>query len=304
MSLFNQHVAMAVLGLENESRYPGKIAFDAVAMEWGYEEMGYKYKATMYYSDDETDKFLSEKIAKPNGKKSASQYLYSLVTRERENAESTELNKQDFNVVRIYPEYTNARRHEFSGLISFSALSTSSLGSKTAQKRFDHKFLMEEIDNKIHNDTSSRFSNHNNAFSHHGAFQVVIKTYVTCYYNNSSSEIGHCKGNFLANCTIIHVTRSEWERWGGKYDFENIQYIKFRDLSKHSVRKNMGLCQLAEIAPLDTAGAFFIPVRTTAKAFPSDKYSAPLIIGVDITFNKDRVRLKPMNDTQRKRHFG
>ena len=41
--------------------------------------MGYKYKATMYYSDDETDKFLRDKAAKPNGKKSASHYLYSLV---------------------------------------------------------------------------------------------------------------------------------------------------------------------------------------------------------------------------------
>ncbi|CNK14408.1 hypothetical protein [Yersinia intermedia] len=266
--------------------------------------MGYKYKATMYYSDDETDRFLREKAAKPNGKKSASHYLYSLVTRERENAASVELNQEEVGVVRIYPEYTRLRRIEVSGLISFTALPAFSLESKATQKRLDHKDLMKEIDGKIHLDITSKFNNHNNDFNHNGSFLVVIKTDVTCYYNRTVSGAGYCEGNFLANCTILHITRSEWERWGGKYDFERIKYIKFRDLSNPRARKSMGLCQLAEIAPLDTAGAFFIPVRTTAKAFPSDKFLAPLIIGVDITFNKDRVRLKPMNDTQKKRHFG
>lgn len=262
--------------------------------------MGYKYKATMYYSDDETDKFLRDKAAKPNGKKSASHYLYSLVTRERESAASVELNQEEVGVVRIYPEYTSSRRIEVSGLISFIALPAFSLESKATQKRLDHKGLMKEIDEKIYQHISSNFNNP----SYDESFLVVIKTYVTCYYNSNVSETGNCEGNFLANCTLIHVTRSEWARWGGKYDFENIQYIKFRDLSKSRVRKNMGLCQLAEIVPLETVGAFFIPVRTTAKAFPSDKFPFPLLKGVDITFNKDRVRLKPMNDTQKKRHFG
>lgn len=266
--------------------------------------MGYKYKATMYYSDDETDRFLKEKAAKPNGKKSASHYLYSLVTRERENAASVELNQEEVDVVRIYPEYTSVTRIEVSGLISFTALPAFSLESKATQKRLDHKDLMKEIDGKIHLDITSKFNIHKNDFNHDGSFLVVIKTDVTCYYNRTVSEAGYCEGNFLANCTIIHVTRSEWARWGGKYDFENIKYIKFRDLSKSRVRKNMGLCQLAEMVPLDTVGAFFIPVRTTAKAFPSDKFPVPLLKGVDITFNKDRVRLKPMSDTQKKRHFG
>lgn len=260
--------------------------------------MGYKYKATMYYSDDETDKFLRDKAAKPNGKKSASHYLYSLVTRERENAASVELNQEEVGVVRIYPEYTSSRRIEVSGLVSFKGLPAFSLESKATQKRLDHKSLMQEIDGKIHLDIASKLNNHNNDET----LLVVIKTYVTCCYNITVSEAANCEGNFLANCTLIYVTRSEWARWGGKYDFENIQYIKFRDLSKSRVRKNMGLCQLAEIAPLDTVGAFFIPVRTTAKAFPSDKFPIPLLKGVDITFNKDRVRLKPMNDTQKKRY--
>lgn len=266
--------------------------------------MGYKYKATMYYSDDETDRFLREKAAKPNGKKSASHYLYSLVTRERENAASVELNQEEVDVVRIYPEYTRVTRIGVSGLISFTALPAFSLESKAAQKRLDHKDLMKEIDGKIHLDITSKFNNHKNDFNHDGSFLVVIKTDVTCFYNRTVSEAGYCEGNFLANCTIIHVTRSEWARWGGKYDFENIKYIKFRDLSKSRVRKNMGLCQLAEIAPRVTAGAFFIPVRTTAKAFPSDKFPVILLKGGDINFNEDRVRLKPMNDTQKKRHFG
>lgn len=51
--------------------------------------MGYKYKATMYYSDDETEAFLREKALKTNGKKSASHYLYSLISREREVADTT-----------------------------------------------------------------------------------------------------------------------------------------------------------------------------------------------------------------------
>ncbi len=266
--------------------------------------MGYKYKATMYYSDDETNEFLKEKAAKPNGKKSASHYLYSLVTRERENAASIELNQEEVDVVRIYPEYTRSRRIEVSGLISFTALPAFSLESKSTQKRLDHKNLMKEIDDKVHQHLSSKENNPSNYFNHDGSFLVVIKTDVTCYYNSTISEVGYCEGNFLANCSIVHVTQSEWVRFGGKYDFENIQYIKFRDLSRLKVRKGMGFCQLAEINPLDTVGAFFIPVRTTSKDFPLDKFSTPLLKGVDINFNKDRVRLKPMNDTQKKKHFG
>lgn len=48
-------------------------------------------KLTMYYRDETTRLFLEEKSQQFEGKKSGSRYLYSLVERERKNADTLTL---------------------------------------------------------------------------------------------------------------------------------------------------------------------------------------------------------------------
>lgn len=265
--------------------------------------MGYKYKATMYYSDEDTEQFLREKAAKLNGKKSASQYLYSLVTRERENAVSGESEHNDSGVVQMYPPYTYIHWREISGPLSFPCMPL--LPTKEAsQKRFRHKDLMEAIDRKIEKDVANVFLKLRPNIYKKGGFLVIIKSEVTCHYSDEITNNSRCRGFFSVNYGTIHVNESEWKRCGGRYDFENIKYIKFRDLFNPNKNKHARLCQVAEKDPLDTSGAFFIPVRKIAKVFPSDRFPVPLIKGVDISFNQNRVKLKTMSISQKERHFG
>lgn len=265
--------------------------------------MGYKYKATMYYSDDETDKFLGEKATKPNGRKNASQYLYSLVTRERENASSAESEPDNSGVVKMYPEYTGIQWRDLSEQVSFPSLSVVGK-NEVSQKRFRHKDLMEAIDREIEKDINTIRRESLPSFYQKGGFLVIIKSEVECYYSDDETINGRCLGLFSVKYGTIHVNESEWKKWGGRYDFENIRYIKYRDLSNLHKNKFSGICQVAEINPLDKTGAFFIPVRKIARAFPSNRFPASLIKGVDLSFNVARVKLKVMNASQKKRHFG
>ncbi|HBB6758429.1 TPA: hypothetical protein JD366_002289 [Citrobacter amalonaticus] len=265
--------------------------------------MGYKHKATMYYSDDETHAFLQDKAAKPNGKKSASQYLYSLVTRERENAVSAESQQDVPCMVRMYPQYTRIQWRQFSGPVSFPAV-TGVGKNKTAQTRLGRKDLMEAIDREINKDSHVIFLKKRYDFLENGGFLVIIKSEVTCYYSDEITMDGQCRGFFNINYGVIYVSESEWKLHGGKYDFENIIHMNFRDLSNPQKNKHSGLCQIAETHPRDTSGAFFIPVRKIAKTFPSDRNPYTLITGVDISFRQDRVKLKAMNETQKKINFG
>ncbi|HCR3451169.1 TPA: hypothetical protein ON570_004853 [Citrobacter werkmanii] len=265
--------------------------------------MGYKYKATMYYSDDETEAFLREKALKTNGKKSASHYLYSLVSREREVADTTRSKMDTSAGVHIYPEYTAVHRYDVSGDISFPCLMVTGKDEKS-RIRFVHKDIMKAIDQEIDFDINKASLKNPHQTYNNDDLLIVIKTDIHCSYSDNITTEHHCQGTFIASCIIIRVTRFEWEKWEGKYDFENIRYIKYRDLSNPKVNKHTGLCQVAEYAPQDKAGAFFIPVRKTAKAFPSDRLPPILIKGIDINANKDRLRLKAMNASQKKRYFG
>ncbi|MGQ5761986.1 hypothetical protein ACUNI9_03360 [Serratia sp. IR-2025] len=272
--------------------------------------MGYKYKATMYYSDEDTEHFLAEKSTKPNGKKSASHYLYALVRRERERSGNADITKGESEVIKLYPEFMDGKRIDISGGVVFSSLMTARLGGpKKAEQRLKTKMLMEEIDKVIIAQCiSGSFLQPKivgNEIDNNG-FTIILKTEVTCYYHEEEDLGDYCQGLFTAKCLILHITKSAWDRRDGKYDFENIKYFKYEDLAKVDKKMQRGLCKIAELSPKDKIGAFFIPVRTTSKAFPSDSVliNSPSIRGVDISFNKDRVKLKAMNATQRKRYFG
>ncbi|ROP56180.1 hypothetical protein EDF81_3730 [Enterobacter sp. BIGb0383] len=272
--------------------------------------MGYKYKATMYYSDEGMERFLAEKSIKPNGKKSASQYLYALVSRERESTGNADIAKGESGVIKLYPQFIGGKQIDINGRVAFSSLATASLGrQKKAEQRLKTKMLMEEIDKAIVEQVMSEGFLQPKVLDKaldNNDFSIILKTEVTCHYHEEAYLDDYCQGIFTARCLILHITQLEWERLDGKYDFENIKYFKYEDLAKVEKHTQRGLCKIAELSPKDNAGAFFIPVRATSRAFPSG--SVPMnslsIRGVDISFNKNRVKLKAMNATQRKRYFG
>ncbi|WP_158686381.1 hypothetical protein, partial [Cronobacter sakazakii] len=96
----------------------------------------------------------------------------------------------------------------------------------------------------------------------------------------------------------------EWDKYGGVLDFENVRYIKYEAVAKAERRIPRGLCKIAESLRTDTTGAFFIPMLTLQKNFPGEKLAGSVIIkGIDISFGKERLKFKTMNESQKKRHM-
>ncbi|EHF4933903.1 hypothetical protein CF635_000415 [Enterobacter hormaechei] len=267
--------------------------------------MAYKYKATMYYSDEGTEAFLRDKAVKSNGKKSASHYLYSLVTKERENLMANNDIKNKPVPVQLFPEYVNSKEFSVSGAVEFFGLSEVFHPHKGESSliRKNHKALMETIDDKILEHVANHFSNHGHEVNDK-SFRIVLKTYVACYYCNISTIPGLYSGTFTATCRMITVSRNEWDKYGGVLDFENVRYIKYEAVAKAERRIPRGLCKIAESLRTDTTGAFFIPVLTLQKNFPGEKLAESVIIkGIDISFGKERLKFKTMNESQKKRHL-
>lgn len=264
--------------------------------------MGYKFKATMYYSDSETEQFLREVEAKSNGRVSISKHLYSLVEKERNEKTLVDESYEDPCIVRMYPQYKKIQWCDIGGNISFSSLSSLKV-SEASQKKTKHKDLMQEIDIKIGESINNMSLVKEFKSCDVEGFLIVIKSKLTCFYSDEITTGGYTQGNFSTTIGLIRVNRKEWERWGSRYDFKNIKYIKFRDVSDPERNKLKGLCQIAEQRGKDTAGAFFIPVRKTARDFPSEKIPQPVIMGVDINFSQDRVKFKKMNKSQKERYF-
>lgn len=267
--------------------------------------MAYKYKATMYYSDEETEAFLRDKAVKSNGKKSASHYLYSLVTKERENLMANNDIKGKPVPVQLFPEYVNSKEFSVNGSVEFFGLSDVYHPNKGENSliRKNHKTLMETIDDKIIEHVANHFSNHGHEVNDK-SFRIVLKTYVVCYYCNVSIVPGLYTGTFTATCRLITVSRNEWDKCGGMLDFENLRYIKYEAIAKPEPRIPRGLCKVAESSRTDTTGAFFIPVLTLPKKFPEKTLPESVIMkGVDISFSKERLKFKAMNESQKKRHL-
>lgn len=283
-----------------EQQLSGGFTFDAMVMT-GDGTMVYKYKATMYYSDEETHQFLREKAAKPNGKKSASHYLYSLVTEERKNG-TTHEKIDNFIPIHLYPEFTTSRELRVNGQVTFIGLS----GAFQPQIKnhtllsLNHKSLMEQIDAKIQSEVTQRFIIRHDVL-YKDAFIIAVKTYVECHYCNSSETENLYEGTFIATCRIIIVSKVQWNKCDGKLDFENLRYFKYEEIAKAQKRIPKHLCKMAEISPRDKIGGFFIPVLLLPKKFPESNAPECIIVkGVDLSFNKDRLRFKAMNESQRK----
>lgn len=266
--------------------------------------MGYKYKATMYYSDDETNEFLKEKAAKPNGKKSASHYLYSLVTEERKSS-TTHEKKDNFVPIHLYPEFTRSKEINVNGQVTFMGLPSAfqPKGKKSTLQRLEHKSLMGQIDAKIHSEVTQGYINRYDGLEK-DAFIIAVKTYVECYYCNSSATENLYEGTFTATCRIIIVSKVQWDKYDGKLDFENLRYFKYEDIAKVKQGIPKRLCKMAELSPPDKAGGFFIPIMPLPKEFPECNVPEYIIVkGVDLSLNKDRLRFKAMNESQREKYM-
>ncbi|WP_371974547.1 hypothetical protein ACB496_04430 [Lelliottia nimipressuralis] len=269
--------------------------------------MAYKFKATMYYSDEETKAFLQSKAVKSSGKKSESHYLYSLVKNEREGLQQADNEgKSKPASVELYPEFITSREFTVSGQIEFAGLAHGyqQQEKESALMRLKHKSLMGVIDIKIEEGVLQQ-DGFKCEGQNEGHFLVVLKTNVACYYSTPYAEYGLYEGMFTATCRVIIVNRELWDRHDGKFNFEKLRYIKYEDIAKAGRGIPRGLCKVAEISTKDKTGAFFIPVSTLPVKFPEKTNRAPVLIkGVDVSFHKERLKLKAMNETQKKRHSG
>lgn len=267
--------------------------------------MAYKFKVTMYYSDEETKEFLLGKAVKANGKRSESLYLYSLVTNEREGQHQADNEgKSPPPSVQLFPEFTTSREFTVSGHITFSGLAHvfQQQEKESALMRLKHKSLMEAIDLKIHEDVIKKDS-FKREEQNEDYFLVVLKTYIACYYSCPSAQSGIYEGMFTATCRVIIVNRALWDNYNGKFNFEKIRYIKYEDIAKTGKGIPGGLCKVAEISAKDKTGAFFIPVSTLPVKFPEKTNPGLVLIkGVEVSFHKERLKLKAMNETQKQRY--
>ncbi|HDC4396318.1 TPA: hypothetical protein PIV56_004260 [Klebsiella quasipneumoniae subsp. similipneumoniae] len=267
--------------------------------------MAYKFKSTMYYSDEETKAFLLGKAVKTNGKRSESHYLYSLVTNEREGQHQADNEgKSQPASVQLFPEFTTSREFTVSGQITFWGLAhvVQPQEKESALMRLKHKSLMEAIELKIHEDVIKQDS-FKREEQNEGYFLVVLKTYIACYYSGPCAQSGIYEGMFTATCRVIIVNRTLWDKHDGRFNFEKIRYIKYEDIAKAGRGIPGGLCKVAEISAKDKTGAFFIPVSTLPMKFPEKTNPGRVLIkGVDVSFHKERLKLKAMNETQKKRH--
>ncbi|MGI8465634.1 hypothetical protein [Pectobacterium punjabense] len=263
--------------------------------------MSYKYKSTMYYSDEDTKIFLKERTRKPGGGKGTeSKFLYSLVTSEREKVNSEQSDNEINNgksrsLCKLDQPYRPRYEMITSNNIEFSSLAAMMKNDKkTIPKAF-----MKGIDDAIYLDYIKKIKSLN--LQQEEGFFIILKTYITCRYNDFNSSDVNCKGTFTARWVLILVDRALWDKFGGLYDFTKIKYLKYIDISNGRKGVPSGICKVHDSHEKDDKGAFFIPVRSTAKAFPSElKYRGKYFIqGVDAYSIKNRVDIKPMTEYQK-----
>ncbi|MFL1915842.1 hypothetical protein ACJW8B_10605 [Plesiomonas shigelloides] len=251
--------------------------------------MGYKYKATMYYSDEETAQFLSEHARKRNGKKSASHYLYSLVTKERENAIPMR-NKSNTPQSNIHPEYIPFTELPITGEITFTSLANKDAAKKTERKKQLSKWVMDEIDNEIKQKITNNIIGSKNTFLCKSVF-LVIKTQISIDYYFDNLDPEYCKGTFTATALVIRLSPNEYGEFSSHLDFENIDYYKYEDILKLNRTIPSDICKIAERHPTDPIGAFFITVMKAPKQFSANFESGKVII-VPFDIYKDGHRIK------------
>lgn len=279
--------------------------------------MGYKLKATMYYSDEETEQFLNEHAHKRNGKKSVSHYLYSLVTKEREKATPTRDEPNRFSI-QLYQDYIP----DIEPLIEFNFEFTSirnAIASEMAKnkrdknKKLPYKNIMKEIDKEIKEFIDKNFiSRQGSRFCNCSFLVIRAEISLSDFHIDELSE--YCKGICEVRCLIIILNQQEHNLFHKQFNSEKIKYHRYekiinfrRDMiqERHITLKDnitINLCKIAEMKSHDPTGAFFIPARTSPpKKQPQFKPGEITIVGIDFNTNnrnKYRLKTKLANETQ------
>ncbi|KAB7685369.1 hypothetical protein GBN23_00675 [Plesiomonas shigelloides] len=263
--------------------------------------MGYKYKATMYYSDEETEQFLNEHARKRNGKKSFSNYLYSLVKKEREKITPIR-HEENKRSIQLYQDYIPHFETDIKGSIEFTSIknATALKSARGEHKGLIHKDLMNEVDKKI-----EEFINNNFILRQDGRFCncsfIVIRAELSLSNFHTNELFDYCKGIFTARCLII-VLSQQHNSLHNRFDFENIRYYNYETMVSFKTNKDLALCKILERKSSDPTGAFFVPVITMPRQFQSQLKPGEIIIrGVDFSFNKYRSKIKQANKNQQKR---
>ncbi|MEI7088171.1 hypothetical protein WCU61_19080 [Pectobacterium versatile] len=265
-------------------------------------------KLTMYYHDESTRLFLEKEIRQFEGKKSGSQYLYSLVERERKNTEMNNDENKGINVshpVIIHSPFHQCTSHITNGWVLFSPLAKIQeinneiqSGKAISEKRRELKSLRNEIINKIIIDYENIISATYRNINKEDDFFIIVINYITCHYHDFDDENGNLRGEFHSEWTLINANRNLWIKYHGRYDFRKIKYLRYKDIFIH--RDGKAFSMINESSMRDNIGAYFIPVKKNALPFPlsGTKNRGPLIFGGDIDQIKVRVDIKKMNKTR------
>ncbi|WP_413453385.1 hypothetical protein [Erwinia persicina] len=266
-------------------------------------------KLTMYYRDETTRLFLEEKSQQFEGKKSGSRYLYSLVERERKNADTLTLdssNKAWNPLTSIYPVYLGGQEYETRGWVKFPSIERVSAyfrqsqmeGGKFSIKREDLKTLREGIISEIIEDYYKKTAEFSVAGKQDNEnFTVIVINHIRCHYHDFDRD-GMLYGEFLAEWKFIDVNQALWDKYEGGYDFSKIKYCKYRKIL--GFNEGRGFSMIHETSLRDSAGAYFIPVREDSLPFkvPNKGKKGPIIIGGSIDQNDARTYIKKMNETR------
>lgn len=274
--------------------------------------MGYTWKATMYYTDEETKDFLAKKSKKTNGKIiSDSSFLYSLVTKARisssedtgnNNEESSDALRKNLGVF-IYPPFSNFVEKILKTKVTFSSIDAIKNHSNNPIKNVSENRLRQlKIKDLIMEWFLSEFDVDEYRYGT-DAFTIIIITKVACVYlqNKDDSLPLDCEGLLDAQVVIVNVNKELWGKYHNRYDFSKINYLKYEKVSNLEAAAYDGLAKIREIGHRDKTGGYFIPVVKSAKEYPSTLIGETIIIGGDSSNGVNRVNIKPMSESAKEK---
>lgn len=259
--------------------------------------MASPYKVTMYYSDESTRLFLKEARDEYGGKKSDSNYLYSLVTREREKTErfAEERKSQSEHVVTsLLPNFLNKSDFFLSGVVTFPSFKNSNTpylnvfqkSAPAMERKYNLKNLQNFLQCKVQEDFKKRLDQ-NSSKKCPKTFYVIIIKHISCYYADPSLIEGMLIGNFHVEYTAITVDPNLWDKHGGKYRFDKIKYWRYESIfnsGKKTLRK------IREETCRDKEGGYFIPVTDKSMPFPKPSKNRGNIIIIGGESRQSRAR--------------
>ena len=274
----------------------------------------YDYRASTYYSDEETLQFLKNKAG--SGKDSSvSAYIYRLITEDRLRSDSSgdriEDVQNDEKTV-LHPQFGATIRMTTHGTFHFQSFRKLREGlTAAANKKFINSTLDSQINAGIIKDFETKTSN---IFTPDSAplCVVILKLYTECSYFMTDDDDCDCHGSFTTTWLLIPVSENLWIKSGGRYKFENIRYISYAELTDkaRTTKKTQHLSPILELDRHDNSGSFFIPVSCCDRqklsesalkkfSFSSLKNVHYIIKGVTASSQNPRASFKIKNESQK-----